>query len=219
MRLESAIEAQERLRRASIVFWDFDGVIKDSVTVKSDAFEQLFMPYGGELARRVRQHHEANGGVSRYEKIPTYLAWAGEPASSERVAEVCAAFSRLVWDAVINSPWVPGVREYLQRYYTHQRFVLVTATPQEEAQQILLAVELAQYFQAVHGAPTTKSAAIRAVLGSARCDREEALMVGDSESDLSAAEANRVAFLLRCTPLNLPLQDRYSGPAFEGLEP
>ena len=29
-----------------LVFWDFDGVIKDSVTVKTDAFSKLFEKYG-----------------------------------------------------------------------------------------------------------------------------------------------------------------------------
>ena len=28
------------------IFWDFDGVIKDSVLLKSDAFEQLFLNFG-----------------------------------------------------------------------------------------------------------------------------------------------------------------------------
>ena len=29
-------------KRAEIIFWDFDGVIKESVGVKSDAYEKLF---------------------------------------------------------------------------------------------------------------------------------------------------------------------------------
>ena len=58
-----------------VVFWDFDGVIKDSVGVKSDAFESIFLPFGRDVAAKVREHHEKNGGVSRHKKIPLYLAW------------------------------------------------------------------------------------------------------------------------------------------------
>ena len=34
------------LRRYWTLFWDFDGVIKESVAVKSDAYERLFAPFG-----------------------------------------------------------------------------------------------------------------------------------------------------------------------------
>ena len=51
------------MKEYSNIFWDFDGVIKDSMTVKSDAFEQLFLPFGENIAKKVRTHHEANGGI------------------------------------------------------------------------------------------------------------------------------------------------------------
>ena len=44
-----------------LYFWDFDGVIKDSVDVKTQAYFQLFEPFGLDVAERVRQHHEAMG--------------------------------------------------------------------------------------------------------------------------------------------------------------
>lgn len=205
------------MKEFKIIFWDFDGVIKDSVVVKSIAFEQLFLPYGRGIADRVRQHHESNGGVSRYGKLPIYLRWAGEPATEEQVQKFCDRFSELALQAVIDSAWVPGVREYLQANHTRQRFVLVTATPHGEIQQILHALEIGRFFCEVHGAPVAKSSAIMDVLERWRCQPEQALMVGDSETDLEAAEENNVAFLLRRTPLNKTLQQRYSGPTFEAL--
>ena len=55
------------------VFLDFDGVIKDSVGGKSDAFEKLFLPFGTGISKKVRLHHEDNEGVSRFDKLPLYL--------------------------------------------------------------------------------------------------------------------------------------------------
>ena len=135
------------LRPYTTLFWDFDGVIKDSVSVKSDAFERLFAPFGAELAARVRLHHESNGGMSRYEKFPLYLRWAGLEASEAEVARYCGLFAAAVRQAVIDSPWVPGAREYLQSNQWRQRFVLVTATPQDEIEDILAALGLASCFQ------------------------------------------------------------------------
>jgi len=205
------------LRAARVVFWDFDGVIKDSVEVKSLGFEKLFAPYGRELAGRVRAHHEAHGGMSRYQKIPLYLGWAGEPDTAARVQEFCDRFAQLVRQAVIDSPWVPGVREYLQNNCGQQIFVLVTATPQEEIQEILQTLGMAPCFEQVCGAPTEKAAAVAAALQRLQCAPEHAVVVGDSEAELRAAAASGVVFLLRRTALNQGLQRTCSGPMFDNL--
>ena len=217
--MKSGVANQIRhlLGEFSVIFWDFDGVIKESVTVKSDAFERLFLPYGREVAARVRRHHEENGGVSRYEKIPLYLEWAGEAVTEERIEDFCRRFSELALRGVIDAPWVPGVREYLLDHHVSRKFVLVTATPAGEIRLILDELEMADCFIEVHGAPVPKSAAIRDVLHRLDCGREDALSVGDSETDLDAAMANGIAFLLRRTNLNGDLQKRFDGPAFDGL--
>ena len=49
--------------------FDFDGVIKDSVRVKSDAFVLLYASEGEEFQKRVEEYHLAHGGISRYEKF------------------------------------------------------------------------------------------------------------------------------------------------------
>jgi len=204
-------------KKTSLIFWDFDGVVKDSVDVKTEAYENLFLPYGVEIARHVRQHHEANGGVSRFDKIPLYLEWAGQSASTEQIEKCCQQFSQAVVQAVIDSPWVPGVHEYLEKHYMDQYFVLVTATPQDEIEKILGSLKLSHCFKEIFGAPTKKDLAIKEVLERLKCSPHEAVMVGDSESDLLAAQANSVPFLLRSTPLNARLQATYQGPIFDDL--
>ena len=205
------------LESANIIFWDFDGVIMDSVDVKTQAYESLLLPYGREIATRVRQHHEANGGVSRFDKIPLYLEWTGQSASPEKIEKCCQQFSQAVVQAVIDSPWVPGVREYLLKHYIDQYFVLVTATPRDEIEKILGALKLSHCFREIFGAPTRKERAIEEVLHRSKCSLDEAVMIGDSESDLLAAQANSVPFLLRRTPLNRRLQVTYQGPMFNDL--
>ena len=56
------------LSKSSIVF-DFDGVITDSVNVKTEAFYEIYKEYGEEIALRVTHHNNANKGVSRYKKL------------------------------------------------------------------------------------------------------------------------------------------------------
>ncbi|MEO0534962.1 MAG: HAD hydrolase-like protein [Cyanobacteria bacterium P01_A01_bin.123] len=205
------------LQSADVIFWDFDGVIKDSVTVKSAAFEHLFLPYGKAIAAQVRQHHEAHGGISRYEKMPIYLGWVGESVDELTVQKFCDRFSKLVQQAVIDSPWVPGIKPYLEANHTRQRFILVTATPQSEIIRILTALNLRDCFEQVYGAPKPKSQAVMKYLQQWQYRPDQAVLVGDSQSDLVAAQTNYVPFLLRSTPLNRSLQKTYAGPKFKEL--
>ena len=194
------------LERWSVVFWDFDGVIKDSVRVKSEAFEQLFGEFGRDVATKVREHHEANGGMSRFDKLPVYLRWSGVDPTDELIALYSSLFSDLVKDRVIESPWVPGVCEYLYEHVGRQKFFLVTATPQYEIEAILAALGFEDLFLEVIGAPIEKSEAIRLIMERNGVASESAVMIGDSRSDYDAAVNNQVAFILRRTDLNQNMQ-------------
>jgi len=205
------------VKEFKIVFWDFDGVIKDSVKVKSRGYEKLFSQFGQEIVGRVKKHHELNGGISRFVKIPLYLSWAGQTPKPESVQEYCDRFSALVQQAVIDSPWVPGVKEYLKSNHTRQCFILITGTPQEEIEQILQTLELTSFFKEIYGAPQKKVDVVYNVIKRLHFPPEQALVVGDSGTDLEAAEKNNVTFLLCCNKSNLSLQEKFSGPRFKEL--
>lgn len=199
--------------QARLVLWDFDGVVKESLSVKTEAFVQLFASYGENVAAQVRAHHEANGGMSRFDKIPIYLRYAGEEPTQARVGALCGRFSRLVRQGVIDSPWVPGAERYLRTNPYRQVFAVVSATPQEELEDILRALDLRGCFADVLGAPTSKSEAIRRVLSRHGIRPEDSLMVGDARADLDAARANGVPFLLRRHETNEGLFADYEGPS------
>ena len=217
MTCETVKQVLALLNASQIVFWDFDGVIKDSVMVKSAGYEKLFLPFGEDVVKRVNKHHNVHGGISRYEKIPLYLSWAGEPANPIQVQDFCDRFSDLVQQAVVDSPWVPGVCEYLSSHYADQCFVLITGTPQKEIEEILHALNITRYFRNVYGAPKAKTIMVKDVLERLSCPFEQALVIGDSGTDLEAAKNNNVAFLLRRTSLNKELQKQFTGPSFENL--
>lgn len=199
------------MKEHKVIFWDFDGVIKESVGVKTDAYVRLFEPFGAAVAERVREHHERHGGMSRFEKIPLYLSWAGQPQTLEEVSRYCDSFGTNVYRGVLECPWVPGARRYLANHYQRQAFILVSATPQGELRRILQALEIADYFREVHGAPVSKTAAIASALARHRWAREEALSIGDATADYEAAIANGIEFLLRRSQLNGDLQRRHAG--------
>ena len=99
------------------IFWDFDGVIAESVNVKTEAFYNLYLPYGIEIAEKVRRHHLDNGGMSRFEKFRYYqtrLLGEPEPVDEKAIKKLAAHFSELVLEGVINAPFVPDVEKVLR---------------------------------------------------------------------------------------------------------
>ena len=180
-----------------LIFWDFDGVIKESVSVKTDAFVELFRPYGKDVCNKVRQHHIENGGMSRFDKIPLYLEWSNVTPTRERVDNICTKFSKIVKNKVINSAWVPGVEEFLCNNKGKYIFIIVSATPQGELEDICKSLKLEEFFSKFYGSPTTKSSSIRMSMHDYGVSPEVCLMIGDAQADIDAAKENNISFIFR----------------------
>ncbi len=179
------------------IFFDFDGVILDSVAVKGQAFARLFQDYPEHVDAIVAYHH-ANGGMPRFDKFRyIYREILGKPLSEEEFQRLCDGFSRIVWDLVMACPYVPGAREFLEEYYRDMRFFIVSGTPHEEIQLIVEARGLSRYFHGVYGSPTTKGEWVRTIMGQNSLDPAGALFVGDAMSDYKAARENGIRFVAR----------------------
>ena len=206
------------LNHAEVVFWDFDGVIKESTCVKNQAYAQMFSKFGKETLDNVMDHHVQNMGISREIKIPLYFSnFVGINLSTQEIDEKCAEFSRMVVQKVIEAPWVNGVQFYLKSNPYHQRFVLVTGTPQGEIIKILTHLEIIECFQIIYGSPTTKENAIYQELKSGS-NVQDCLFIGDSTTDYKAAKAYYIPFLLRETEENKLFFLNYSGPRFNDFK-
>src|SRR5688572_16139418 len=98
-----------RMLRFDAIVFDFDGVLVESVDVKTKAFAALYDGYGSEVVSKVMQWHLAHGGVSRYEKFRHFhRAFLSKELSAEEEKSLGERFSALVEKAVIEAPWVPG---------------------------------------------------------------------------------------------------------------
>ena len=82
------------------IIFDFDGVLAESVQIKTQAFYSLYVRYGKEIADQVVIHHKENGGMSRFEKFSYYhKTFLGIDLSKNDVQILSADFSKLVIDA------------------------------------------------------------------------------------------------------------------------
>jgi len=211
------ISVRNVVKKARLIFWDFDGVIKESVDIKTKAFVALFQQYGTKMMEKVKHHHETNGGMSRFAKFPIYLEWANEKVTPERVQSLDEQFSLLSFEGVINAPWVPGAEEYLRNNPNRQLFVVISATPKEELVNILQRLYLNDTFIAIYGAPISKKDAIAEVLKKQNLTPDDAIMIGDAIADQEAAADNHVPFILRRHTSNTSSFLNYTGYSVDNI--
>lgn len=200
-----------------VVFWDFDGVIKDSVPVKTKAYLDLFPSVPKEISDKIQDHHLRYGGVSRMKKIPLYLEWAGLPTDEVSILDFSLKFASLVVDAVVNSPWILGVKEVLEAKSNSQTYVLVTGTPQDEIELILEKLNLLEKFDYIFGSPMEKSNAIGTVVSKMKITPADCLLIGDSETDWDAANSMGISFILRSDRID-PFSQKFKGKVIKDFK-
>ena len=185
------------------IIFDFDGVICESVNIKTDAFYEMYLPYGKEIAQKVKEHHIANGGMPRYDKFTYYEnVFLEKTLSDERMQELSDEFSGLVKSKVIDAPFVKGALEFLQNNSHSYKCFIVSATPMEEMIEIAKAKKIDQYFEEIFGSPTNKIQWGKYILDTYKIKSSETLFIGDAMSDFNAAKENGLHFMLRQTEEN-----------------
>ena len=187
-------------------FFDFDGVLADSVEVKTRAFAKLFEKFGKDIQAKVVAHHRNNGGMSRYDKFRYYYKeFLKRPLPEEEFRNLCERFSRLVVDEVVAAPEIKGVRVFLEKCHMASPCFVVSATPEEEIREIVKRRDLHEYFLNVVGAPASKKENLQKLLEIYNLVPEQCVFFGDAESDYRAATICRVNFIAILPNENAPL--------------
>ena len=208
----------ELLSKAQVVFWDFDGVIKESASIKSQAYEQMFSEFGNDILEKVMKHHHQNGGISREKKIPLYFKeFAGINLNAQDLENKCHEYSKSVVQEVIDAPWIKGVLDYLTANHHRQTFVLITGTPLDEIKKILKTINIIYCFKTIYGSPISKIKALEQEI-QPDTDVRNCLFIGDATTDFEAANMFKIPFLLRETKENKNLFINYAGPRFNDFQ-
>lgn len=183
--------------RYDYLFFDFDGVILDSVDVKTEAFRVMYAEYGKAVSDRVVIHHLRNGGMSRYDKFKYYhKEFLNITLSKRKLEQLAVAFSKIVFTKVLEAEYLPGVIEFLElcRKSGKTCFV-VSATPEKEIKQIIKEKGLNLYFSQVRGSPRAKSENLKDLMRRYKVERTRSVFFGDSINDRISARENNIKFI------------------------
>lgn len=169
--------------------FDCDGVILDSVPVKTRAFGRLMEPFGPEARDRFLMYHKVHGGVSRYKKFEWfYEDVLGKTITPDESEGLGNRFAEYVLDELRRCELIPGIQETLDSWRGKLPMFVCSGAPHEEVLAVLRERKLDGYFDAIHGSPPAKAVLLAQIVNTQKLDPADVLMVGDAPTDRDAAE-------------------------------
>jgi len=183
-------------KKYDALVFDFDGVIADSVEVKTKAFVKLFEKYDSEIQQKIAIHHSQHGGMTRVEKIRYYYnAFIGKTLDNEILAALCDEFSELVVDKVVAASEIQGVKDFLDFCNSTALCFIDSATPDAEIVKIVSRRGLRKYFYEILGSGKSKADNLTYILEKYQIEPRRCLFFGDAASDYNAARERGVDFV------------------------
>lgn len=154
------------------------------------------------------EYHRAHEGVSRYRKFRHFyeeiIGTEYTEAAGQKLGE---EFSALVYEKVLDAPFVKGASEFLERHHDEYLMFIASGTPAEELVNIVKARGIAGYFRGVYGSPMLKADALRDIMGRHGLSGEELVFVGDAAADRDAAMEAGTNFIARVSGDGSPLKN------------
>ncbi|MBB5635200.1 phosphoglycolate phosphatase-like HAD superfamily hydrolase [Pedobacter cryoconitis] len=184
------------LSKYKVLLWDFDGVIMDSMPIRSKGFELVLAKYPKEQVDELMAFHEANGGLSRYVKFRYFFEEIRkEPVTEEQVLVLAAKFSEIMLSLLMDKGLlIQDSVEFIKNNQENFQMHIVSGSDGKELKIINESVGLSGYFKTINGSPTPKKQLVEDVLAAYQYDKKDVILIGDSINDLDAASFNDISF-------------------------
>ncbi|MCT7469052.1 HAD family hydrolase [Aliarcobacter cryaerophilus] len=178
------------------IFWDFDGVILDSMPIRDYGFAKIFEKFDKELVDKLLEYHTLNGGLSRYVKIRYfYNTLLGLEISDEKVQELADKFSTIMKSELTNKKYlIKETVDFIEKNYQNYNFHIVSGSDEKELNYLCNELGLSKYFKTIEGSPTCKNDLVKNILEIYSYDPKESILIGDSINDYEAASINGIKF-------------------------
>jgi phosphoglycolate phosphatase-like HAD superfamily hydrolase len=179
------------------IAFDFDGVILESVSIKTEAMATLFASHTDHLDE-ILAVHENHAGFSRFIKFDMiYRDILKVPLTPETRAELGQQFSALVLKKVLACRFVTGALEFLKAHHKSTPLFVISGTPDKELLTITSKRNLDIYFAGVYGSDRDKPEILTAIMAKHGWDVRDMAFIGDGLTDFDAAMATSVPFIGR----------------------
>jgi len=180
-----------------VILWDFDGVIMDSMPIRSKGFSLVLKSFPEKQVKELMDFHDVNGGLSRYYKFRYFFETIrNETITEERVQELAQSFSVIMLESLINEDLlIQDSVSFIKRNWQNYNMHIVSGSDGKELRHICESLDLAKYFKSINGSPTHKNELVRALLEENDYDKNQVVLIGDSKNDFEASMVNGIRFI------------------------
>lgn len=178
------------------IIFDFDGVILDSMPIKTDAFREIFKSFAPDAVEKLIKYHIQNGGISRFVKIRYFFEdILGEHTSDCEVLRYADMFSNAVIKNLSDPKYlITETIEFIKSRYGKERLFVASGAEQNELRFLCDRFDIAQYFEEILGSPSPKAVILAWILEQYTLSASDCMMIGDSINDYEAASCNKIQF-------------------------
>jgi phosphoglycolate phosphatase-like HAD superfamily hydrolase len=178
--------------------FDCDGVLLNSNSLKTDAFNTVSVSYGKEAADKLVQYHVENGGISRYHKFEHFLTRIiGKKLDVKELESLLDAFANEVIRGLLQCEIASGLTA-LCTALDQCRKLVVSGGDQSELRQVFFKRGISNYFDGgIFGSPDSKDEILYREIKEYNIVKP-AIYIGDSKYDYLAAIKADIDFIFLC---------------------
>ena len=181
----------------TVVLWDFDGVIMNSMHIRDLGFVKVLAEFPQPQVDQLMRYHGNNGGLSRFNKFRYFFETVrGEEVSNETIDVYAAKFSEIMLELLIDKKLlINETNLFIKNEYQNFKMHIVSGSAEVELKLICDKLNLTRYFKSIHGSPTHKNELVKQVIRENEYEKESCVLIGDSINDYNAAVINDIDFM------------------------
>lgn len=200
------------------IIFDFDGVILDSMPIRTEGFKKIFENYDNKKVEELISFHLINGGLSRFVKIKYFFEELLETSISEEEINFFAdKYSKIMKENLINEKYL--LRETVDFIKNNNNIKMFIASGSEEKELRLIneSLQLSKYFLGIFGSPKNKIDIVKSIIQDNKLNKNETILIGDSINDYDAAIKNDIRFFGYNNIKLKNISDKYINTFTEGI--
>ena len=178
------------------IIFDFDGVILDSIPVKSEGFRKLFENFPKNKVDELIEYHMYNGGMSRYKKIEYFFTKIlNKSILNEDILKYAKRYSQITKEELAQKKYlIKDTLNFIKQNYKKYNMHIASGADESDLKYICSRLNLEKYFLSINGSPKVKSKIVKDILEQNNYKQEESILIGDSINDYEASHMNGIEF-------------------------
>lgn len=178
------------------IIFDFDGVILDSMPIRTDAFAFALRKYPQDLVNQLIAYHLHNGGLSRFHKFQFFFEnILHQHLDKITLQQLLEDFSHYVKEKIIDPNFIiQDTMSFIAKNHSRLRFFIASGSEQEELRYICHSLKIDHFFIGIFGSPTHKNQIVANIIQDYKLQKTKTALIGDSINDLEAAKINQIDF-------------------------